>query len=428
MTAPAPWIAARRLAAARAMRAATSATELLRDRPGFGWRVAPARGSILASPRMASWDPEPDYFHHWVRDAAIVLAAVPQAMQADPEAAPFWRQAVIDHVAFGLHISDPDRQGPAGNPLRPTTLPSHMEYLRPDAELAALSGSAWLDEPRVAADGGPDLERWSRPQDDGPALRAAGLMRLGRVLPEAATPAARRLIARDLAHVLRVAGRPAIGPWEEEPPRRTSFTLIAQWDALDLAAGDDPAGPWQAAADRLAALIADTMHPGQGYLGESIEDRGRLDSATLLAILHAGRHDGPLALDAPSTLATARALERVFGALYPINRGRAEPAIGRWDTDVYFGGNPWFPNTLGMAELHYRLAALDRDRAAFDRAEGWMALVHEVAPDPDQPLAEQFDRSTGAPTSCLMLTWSAAAFLEATGARETAVQALAGSR
>ncbi|MBS0573236.1 MAG: hypothetical protein JSS08_08300 [Proteobacteria bacterium] len=425
------WLAGRRRAAAAELRAAVSATHLVRERPGFGWRLSPAPGSILASVRMDSWDPNPDYFHHWVRDAAIALAAVPAAMAADPGSEGFWRQAVADHVAFSLCTSDPARSGPASNPLKAGTRPDHRRFLRPDAELAALCGSRWLEEPRFAADGTPDLENWSRPQDDGPALRASVLMKLRKILPEAATAAGEKLIERDLAHVLAVAGRPAIGPWEEGPAQRTTFTLIAEWDALDRAAAwaDErglPTDPWRTAAEKVAALVRKARDPASGGWRQSIEaPEGALDSATVLAILHAGREAGPFALSAASTRATVAGLERAFAALYPINRGRSVPAIGRWDGDVYFGGNPWFPATLGFAELHYRIAARTGDAAAFARAEAWMRLIEEVAPDPAAPLPEQFDRTTGAAVSCPALTWSAAAFLGAATARDDAVQALA---
>ncbi|QEW24016.1 oligosaccharide amylase (plasmid) [Paracoccaceae bacterium] len=425
------WLAIRIRTSAGELRASTSATHLVRSRPGFGWRLSPAPGSILASSRMADWDPEPDYFHHWIRDAAIALASVPHAIAADPGSRDFWRKAVTDHIRFSLKISDPDRHGPATNPRRASTRPSHLEYLRPDAELAALTGAIWLEEPRFAADGSPDLERWSRPQDDGPALRASVLMRLQESLPEAATEDADRLIDRDLAHVLSVAGRPAIGPWEEEPARRTTFTLIAEWDALDRAAdraqarGQSP-DAYRDAADRVASLVDQAVDPTTGAIRESIEaPEGHLDSATVLAILHADRPSGPFALTAPRTLATVAALERTFADIYPINRGRDVPAIGRWADDVYFGGNPWYPNTLGFAELHYRIAALTGDEEALAKAEAWMSLIAEFVPNPKTTLPEQFDRETGAPTSCLALTWSAAAFLAATAARAKVVQTLA---
>lgn len=411
------WIEAQRLASARAMRGACSARHLIRHRQGFGWHVRPARGSVLASPRMASWDPEPDYFHHWIRDSAIVLRAVPLAIRADPQARDFWLRFIGDFIRFSLAISDPARQGPRQNPLRATTLPSHRKFLRADAELAALAGDAWLDEPRFAPDGAPDPEGWSRPQDDGPALRASGLMAVLAALPEAACPGADRLIARDIAHLLRVAGRPCIGPWEEDPPRRSSFTLLAQWDALDRAGHP-------AAAGRIALLMEQAQDDATGGWRESIEaPPGRLDSATCLAILHAGRSHGPFALTAPRSRATVAALEAVFARLYPISRGRAVPAIGRFAGDVYFGGNPWYPSTLGFADLHYRIAARTGDGCAFAKAEAWMDLIQSLSPEPG-PLPEQFDRVTGAPASCLDLTWSAAAFLEAAAARDAALQAL----
>ena len=417
MTPDGSWIAAQRLASARAMRGACSATHLIRERQGFGWTVRPAPGSVLASPRVAAWDPEPDYFHHWTRDAAIVLHAVPLAMQADPQARDFWLGFVADFVAFSLAQSDPDRQGPQVNPLRATVLPGLEKFLRPDAELAALQGDAWLAEPRCAPDGSPDPEQWSRPQDDGPALRASSLLAVLDAVPQTDSPAARALIARDLAYVARTAGRPCIGPWEEAPPRRTTFTLIVQWDALDRV-GD------RAGADRLAKLIAQAQDPVSGGWRDSIEAApGALDAATCLAILHARRSDGPFALTAPRTRATVAALEDLFAGLYPINRTRRPPAIGRFATDVYFDGNPWYPTTLGFAELHYRIAALTGETGAFAKAEGWMALVQALTPSPG-PLPEQFDRASGAPASCLNLTWSAAAFLEAAAARDAALQAM----
>ncbi|SEN24628.1 glucoamylase [Paracoccus alcaliphilus] len=423
MDAPDPgWIEAQRLASARAMRNACSATHLIHHREGFGWRVRPAAGSVLASPRIAGWDPEPDYFHHWIRDSAIVLRAVPLAIRADPQARPFWLRFIADFVTFSLAVSDPERKGPAVNPLRASTRPGHAEFLRPDAELAALTGDAWLAEPRVAADGLPDLERWSRPQDDGPALRASAMMAILEDLPEAASPQAEMLIARDLAHTLRMAGRPSVGPWEEAPPRRTTFTLLAQWDALDRGAAACP--DCRASADRLAALIGTAQDDTTGGWRESIEaPAGHTDAATCLAILHLRRRHGPFAISAPRTRATIAALEKTFTALYPINGGRAVPAIGRWAGDAYFDGNPWYPTTLGFAELHYRIAADSGEAAAFTKAEAWMHLIETVAPRPPGPLPEQFDRRTGAPRSCMDLTWSAAAFLEAVAARDAALQA-----
>ncbi|NBV94800.1 MAG: glucan 1,4-alpha-glucosidase, partial [Methylocystaceae bacterium] len=48
---------------------AISATQIIKDRPGFGQRIIPQLGSVLASPIPASYDPDPDYFFHWFRDS-----------------------------------------------------------------------------------------------------------------------------------------------------------------------------------------------------------------------------------------------------------------------------------------------------------------------------------------------------------------------
>lgn len=439
------WIAAQRLASARELRRACSATDIERYREGFDWRLSPARGSVLASYRIAGWNPEPDYFHHWIRDSAIVLRAVPLAMTADPEAARFWAGFIADFTDFSLKISDPARRGPAVNPLRATARSDHLRFLRDDGELAALAGAAWLEEPRFAPDGSPDLENWSRPQDDGPALRATSLMAVLAAVPEPALPQALRLIARDLGHTLAVAGRAAIGPWEEAPPKRTSFALIAQWDALDRGADllrrgvltGRPSSPQQsgpelcpdalsAAAKRLEALILGARDAA-GALRESVESE-TLDAASCLALLHADRTEGPFALTGDLMAATMGALDQEFAALYPINAGRAAPAVGRWRDDLYFEGQPWYPTTLGFAAIGYRIAAIAGDPAAFARAEARLALIAQLAPDPPGALPEQFDRQSGAPRSCLALSWSAAAFLETAHARDQAIAALSPAR
>jgi glucoamylase len=385
-------------------------------RPGFGWVVRPAVGSVLASPEPALWDPAPDYFHHWVRDAAVAVRVLPEVLEVVDEAErDWWLQAFRDHVRFSLRIGDPSRRGPERNPLAATAKPELRWFLRPDAELRKLSGSGWLEEPRFAADGGPDLERWNRPQDDGPALRASACMAVVGALPELAGPDVEALVRRDLDHVERVAGRPCIGPWEDGPERRTLFTLVSQWDALDRG------GRCEAAAD-VMRQIESAARP---VWPESLEAPDELDSGAVLGVLHAGREGGVVGMASERVLGTVEALEGVFREIYPINVGRGVPAMGRFRGDEFFGGNPWYPVTLGFAELHYRIAALRGDLAAFSKAEAWMELIREVAPDGDA-LPEQFDRVTGKPVSTGALTWSAAAFVGAAAARERCVGKLFG--
>ena len=49
---------------------------IVKTRRGFAQEVHPKHGLIVASPILAAWDPEPDYFFHWYRDSAIVVDAL----------------------------------------------------------------------------------------------------------------------------------------------------------------------------------------------------------------------------------------------------------------------------------------------------------------------------------------------------------------
>src|SRR3546814_7671953 len=53
-----------------------SRVELVKSRPGFAQNIRPRAGSIIASPVLASYDPDPDYFFHWYRDSAVVIDAL----------------------------------------------------------------------------------------------------------------------------------------------------------------------------------------------------------------------------------------------------------------------------------------------------------------------------------------------------------------
>ena len=70
------WMARQNDVSAASMLSAISATHLVKERPGFGQTIRPSRGSILASTTLGSWDPDPDYFFHWLRDSALVIDAL----------------------------------------------------------------------------------------------------------------------------------------------------------------------------------------------------------------------------------------------------------------------------------------------------------------------------------------------------------------
>ena len=145
-----------------------------------------------------------------------------------------------------------------------------------------------------------------------------------------------------------------------------------------------------------------------------------------------------------------------FRSIYSINKGIPQGvavAVGRYPEDNYFGGNPWYLNTLAAAEqLYDALYTWNRQGSititsvslAFFRdiyssatvgtyasststyssiynsvkayADGYVNVVATYAQS-NGSLSEQFSRSNGQPLSAYDLTWSYAAFLTAAARR-----------
>src|SRR3974377_453103 len=97
------WASEQKHFCARAMLRAVSATTLVKHRPAMEQTIRPARGSILASPEMAAYDPKPDYFFHWLRDSAIVADALREAIE-DGALGPSAVEHLVDFVAFSLKL------------------------------------------------------------------------------------------------------------------------------------------------------------------------------------------------------------------------------------------------------------------------------------------------------------------------------------
>jgi len=419
------------------MTRAISATHLSRRREAFAQVVVPAAGSVLASPAIADWNPEPDYFFHWVRDSAIVMRSVAELMEDAPSESERrrWRGLFEDFVRFSLALSRLDgAQFLGSSRYRQSTQEAARKFLRPAAEIRALAGEKLLAEPRFNPDGTIDILRWSRPQFDGPALRALACLRY----LAAGAPLAEELallLRQDLAFTLGHAGRRSIGPWEEAGQKAYHYYVaLVQLGALvhGRAWAGDAAGVWRAAEVRLRAGLDRHWSPAhQVYVAmrpvasaESADDL--VDTATLLAVLDADLPDGPHSAGDPRVQATAAALERIFARELPINRnlpaGEA-PALGRWRGDRYFGGGAWYVTTLSAAALLYRLARCPgQDRAErIRRGDAFMVRVRALTP-PDGALSEQVDRATGVPRSARDLTWSYAAFLSTARLRDLATR------
>jgi glucoamylase len=417
------WIERQSQLCAQLMGRAISATHLRRDRSQFGQTAVPARGSVLASPVIADWNPEPDYFFHWVRDSAIVMRTVAElaCCATDEAERGRWTARFEDFVGFSLRLARLD--GSKLGPRSDQTELAFRKFLRLDEDIRALAGDALLGEPRFNPDGTIDILGWSRPQYDGPALRALACLRF-LALGGAASADIDALLRLDLDFTTRHAGRTCIGPWEEADENAHHYYVAAvQLGALVHGRAFAPHADVEA---RLRAQLDRHWSAEHGVYAAiwpfKAADRDDLvDSAVLIGVLDAGLAEGPHSVADRRVWRTLAALEDLFAREFPINRGRAAPALGRSRGDRYFGGGAWYVTTLAAAALCYRRAACEADGTFVARGDAFMATLRELIPA-DGHMAEQVDRNTGAPASARDLTWSYAAFIEASRLRDVAAR------
>jgi glucoamylase len=466
------WIKSEARFAAGAMLRSVSATNLVKDRPGFGQRVAPRPGSVLASPVPASYDPDPDYFFHWFRDSAIILDALRVARAEGLE-----KQIAVDRlrefVEFSRSLRELDgRELVRKGRFRGKVQPSFLQYVRPDDAIAAVFGDRVLAEARVNPDGTLDFTGWARPQNDGPALEVLALSRWRKAdlgLDETRRATILELVISDLDFIRARVSERSFDIWEEESGYQY-YTQLLQAEALARGAewleetGDAARGhACRSAAAELAPSLDSFWSARDGYYCSRTGVAGgvpgkTLDISVILGVLHAGRKEGTHSVLDPNAQATLAALEELFDAEYPINRKRPPeggPAMGRYANDAYYGGNPWYLATLAAAEFYFKLAIAlksgakmpatsenerfrrrliaadgaqgnsDFAAAALERGDTFMRTVQAYTPVSGE-LSEQFDRTTGAQISAKHLAWSYAAFITAAASRRRAVQAIRG--
>ncbi len=394
--------------------------------------VGTAAGIVIASPSRQ----EPDYYFHWVRDSALVVNAL-----------------------LG--------QSP-GQPLTPEQLKTVDDFISLSRQIQLTPSLTGLGEPRFNVDGLAYFGAWARPQNDGPALRALTLLHiLDLGVVESRRKKISQILEADLDFIRTHFAETSFDIWEEIRADHF-YTSLVQMAALKKAeAHFDPNWNFsifdcEAARAEIEMRLHRHWSADKKYLSISLNrqeggdnKKTDLDSAVILGVLHSGLDQADFfSVRDARVLSTAWHLENIFQQIYAINQTDLAPAIGRYEDDVYFGGNPWYLTTLAFAELHYRLAISLRERPQFqitelniaffkkamgsegnalrvgfdladdpvmakkigrlliDRGDQFVARVRTHAPA-DGALSEQFNRVNGFALSARDLTWSYASFLTA---------------
>jgi glucoamylase len=443
------WVGREYRHAATAMLRSISATDIVKERSGLGQTVRPVAGSIVASPVLAAWDPDPDYFFHWFRDSAIVIDAVRMLYEAGHLGAEALTH-FADFVRFSLSLRALDGRALVALPhWRQKVAPDFEQYLRGD-DLMTVSGNAVYADTRVNPDGTLDISRWARPQHDGPPLRAVAVLRWLRRLRAEQGRAnetvsagmladAEGLLRIDLAFTATHWREPSFDIWEEELGDHY-FTLRVCAAALNIgaewlrAAGETTeATELLTEAQAISAALDRFWLEDAGYYRSRIMPPGAasskmLDVAVILSAVRSGDGDDVHSVHDARMHATLDKLERLFDRLYPINRERPReraPAMGRYEGDVYHSGGAWYLATLGASEFCFLAAAAhapgsDERKAWIAHGDAFLETVRAFTPASGD-LSEQFDQRTGEQTSAKHLAWSYAAFISCVTARRAVV-------
>ncbi|MBG0796309.1 glucan 1,4-alpha-glucosidase [Methylocystis sp. L43] len=474
------WMTHQCAFSAKAMLRAISATQLVKIRAHLGQQIRPAHGSVLASPQIAAYDPDPDYFFHWLRDSAIVIDAL-RVLYEDRTLGPDALDHISDFMQFSLDLCRLDGRVVAERgDFRRNVSADFLRHVRSEKELRQVTGDRVLGEARYNPDGTLDILGWARPQNDGPALRALTALRVWRLeafRQRADLGIAEQLLEADLDYTFNHWRDACFDLWEEIRGHHYYTRLLqlaalvegAEWleqkgDAARSrafrAAADDISRCLDAHLDKDAsyyrAFLPDFVQPS------TIPDARRLDIAVVLGVIHAARSGDRHGVLDPKVLSTLLRLESLFTSEYKINQDRAAdwgPAMGRYCGDVYFSGGAYYFSTLGVAQFYYllaeslvRLAAIEISleqremftgmfdampgqafntpggrrklaEAALKRGDMFMATVRIYTP-PTGELAEQFSRDDGVQTSAKNLAWSYAAFITAHAGRNAASRAI----
>jgi glucoamylase len=430
------WVEQQYHCAAIAMLMSVSPVGIAKTRPGFDQTIRPSRGAIVASPILAAYDPDPDYFFHWYRDSAVVIDALRLLFEDGSVGA----ESLVhfgDFVRFSLSLQNLDgRTLVVRSSWRANVAEGFARFLRDEADLASVHGEAVAAETRVNPDGTLDISDWPRPQFDGPALRALALLRWARSESFDAELSAdvSALVRSDLAFTFRHWREPSFDIWEEERGlhyyslRMAAAALEEGKGWLEVSGYGQEAQLYRAEAEAIRRALDGFWLPDEGYYRSRIVPSGArsakdLDISVILAAIHAGGGNTHSVHD-PRMQATFRRLEALFDAAYPINRNRPThmaPAMGRYAGDAYYSGGAYYFATLGAAEFCFRAAGHRENACAWvELGDALLATVRAFTPSSGE-MSEQFDQCTGMQTSARHLAWSYASFISCVAARRAVV-------
>lgn len=292
---------------------------------------------------------DPDYYFHWVRDSAHVMEIVAEAYELNR---PYVDSSKVDG--------------------------QFHDFLKLSRRLQKLPSKWGLGEPRFTVTGEVDTLPWSRPQYDGPALRAIAVLAILNAMEvrQRTDPKTQRLalevLMADLNFIEHIWPERGFDVWEEY--KGDNFqTRMVQLAALEKGAAwlkthkGRPADieRFSRLVGQLSKLLDDHWDPARGFFKAQLAlvatdgytaKKTDLDSAVVLSVVDGNRDTYAFSVMDDRVQSTVKILEDLFRNTYPINnQNTLGLAYGRYMGDIYYGGNPWFLITANYAKFYYEI-------------------------------------------------------------------------
>lgn len=362
-------------------------------------------GAVLASPTKPGPNFNQDYRFDWVRDAAITMDYVTGLYEraANENEKAFLREYLVNYISW---VQNAQKQPP-------------------------LNQIDILGEPKFNIDGSIWVGQWSRPQNDGPALRAITLIHIANLFLDEVEKGAtdnealintlynqtESLIKTDLEYIAKHWHENTVGPWEEtngihffssSVQRKALFEGAMLADRLE---DTEAAAFYREQVARLERVMPNHWQESLGYYNETVGQidtkEGGLTTSVIMALVY-GKIDSPgdrFSIIHVKSLSSAYYIRYCFEGLYQINlkdriAGTGGPMLGRYENDIYDGyqanyGNPWFLTTHLFAEFYYTVAReLFKKREieiTFLTRQFYKQVYPQIEQHPDQIITLQKD-------------------------------------
>lgn len=394
--------------------------------------------TIVASPSTC----DPNYLYEWVRDSAIVINSILDSIMTETMNS-ITRDSLLtiilnyvnNHLVFQKYAVSKNKALCRNIPF-PVT----------------------LGEPKFNIDLSIYNGEWGRPQNDGPALRAIGMIKLANYLLDTKQkyhiglefvqqklydsrwPNTDSLIKRDLEYIAYEWSKKCFDLWEEIEGYHF-YTLMVQQKALELGSqlalrlGDGNASLfYNRTSIKIKKYIKDNFYKNGriissfGVTNNTFTDR-YIDFSILLAFIHT---DTPYDEELINTIADAVVS---FRTIYKVNNSHnikktmnhktVDMFVGRYSDDKYYGGNPWVLTTAALATMLLKLdySKLDKTKLSTRVFEIFgistsickqigidiikeLITIERINSNTGLSFAEQIDRNTLLYKSADRLTWN----------------------